>query len=959
MQSNIYDYVKGNVNIVDVIEKFSNITLSYIGNGKYVGHHPSHESQSKTSMHVNEHEGLFYCHNCGVGGSCIDYVLSLNDNYASVYDVAVEIAKEFNIDIFQGITKKQKDKYERRQNRIESIQNCFTDAIEFYHDQLADKRSYFHDRGINDKTIDKLKLGYAPEDWTCLKNHLEFKGHKQKTMLETGMLYEHVESGKILPYFFNRYIFPYWKYNRPCYASGRDASKDGTYITPDGQVGKLAKYIKLKINDDVDTDVVHHQLWGINRLRVPRRLNKKQVNVKFTDRTNRTDDESNFIHETVQADPPPRIVVAEGILDAVLSYQELAENGWVTISPTTNQLSKEDLIDIVDVLEKYPRCELTFCFDMDEAGYRGAWKSVKHCSDALFFRLVFNYINEVLKVNTKPEHIEEKYNVIASVPKEYKIMMEWISQRKSTVKMSIIPKPEDIEKMDLADMFKMGKTDEVLYWLEAAVTAKEYELKLKDNPIRFFYDSKKFVPKKLSDELCMDGRMFYCVEDTIYEYNTGIYEKCKVKLKKDVNLKLKHLRKSTTNGEVLKDIINTYGLEDSDTFIQQDIINFKNGLIPVTSETEEVIRNVPTSKHIEHLLFSHTPHLPMLSQIPINYNHEAKCPKIDKFISEIVPEQDIPIMYEMIGYCMHASTDMESSFILVGEGSNGKSTFLKLVEKLLGKRNVSHISMQDLDGSRFKYAEIFGKLANIYADIPNTPLLKVDRFNSIVTGDIIQAERKGEHPFEFTPYSTLIFSCNEIPKSYTKTKGYYRRIIPIRFPYNFSVLNNKDNDNDNESKDKQREHQTKLIDRIATMEELQGLARVSLVYYARAVRNGAFSISDNSLIEIDEYRKYNEPELEFIKDTTIVIIEPNLENENGQMVKVSRTALYDAYKEWISELKPNLKPIPASQFYKTLKSQYPFIEEYNTRIGGRSVTAFKGIGLLETETEDSSDDIPL
>ena len=94
---------------------------------------------------------------------------------------------------------------------------------------MKDRRSYFHSRGINDDTINRLKLGYAPNDWLILEKFLKAQGHTKETMLSTGMLYKKNSKAKLLPYFYDRYIFPYFKNSRPCYASGRDASEYGYY----------------------------------------------------------------------------------------------------------------------------------------------------------------------------------------------------------------------------------------------------------------------------------------------------------------------------------------------------------------------------------------------------------------------------------------------------------------------------------------------------------------------------------------------------------------------------------------------------------------------------------------------------------------------------------------------------------------------------------------------------------
>jgi putative DNA primase/helicase len=52
-----------------------------------------------------------------------------------------------------------------------------------------------------------------------------------------------------------------------------------------------------------------------------------------------------------------------------------------------------------------------------------------------------------------------------------------------------------------------------------------------------------------------------------------------------------------------------------------------------------------------------------------------------------------------------------------GSGDNGKSVFLKLLKMFLGSENVSHASLQELSDDRFAAADMYGKLANICADL--------------------------------------------------------------------------------------------------------------------------------------------------------------------------------------------------------------------------------------------------
>ena len=110
---------------------------------------------------------------------------------------------------------------------------------------------------------------------------------------------------------------------------------------------------------------------------------------------------------------------------------------------------------------------------------------------------------------------------------------------------------------------------------------------------------------------------------------------------------------------------------------------------------------------------------------------------------------------------------------------------LDLLTYLLGEENVSHVA-QDLEENRFKVAELYGKLANIFADLPNKRLQSSSMFKTLVSGDRITAERKHEHPFAFRNHAKLIFSANALPGSNDRTYAFYRRWLIIPFEQTFN-----------------------------------------------------------------------------------------------------------------------------------------------------------------------------
>ncbi len=176
--------------------------------------------------------------------------------------------------------------------------------------------------------------------------------------------------------------------------------------------------------------------------------------------------------------------------------------------------------------------------------------------------------------------------------------------------------------------------------------------------------------------------------------------------------------------------------------------------------------------------------------------------------------------------------------LCIGKGSNGKSTFLRIIDHLLGSKNISHISLQDLAGDRFASAGLYGKLANTFADLKSDKLVSTGNFKMLVSGDYIRAQKKFQNPFEFQNYAKLIFSANEIPQSEDRTYAYFRRWIILFFE---KVYEGDDND-------------TELVYKLTTPEELSGLLNLALIALRQLIKDNQFVHADDiATIE----REYN------------------------------------------------------------------------------------------------------
>lgn len=272
-------------------------------------------------------------------------------------------------------------------------------------------------------------------------------------------------------------------------------------------------------------------------------------------------------------------------------------------------------------------------------------------------------------------------------------------------------------------------------------------------------------------------------------------------------------------------------------------IAFKNGIYDVVTDS----------------MMDFTPDLVITNKIPWDYRSDAANALVDKILDNLSCNDPAirSLLEECIGYCFYRHSEMSKAFILIGEKSNGKSTFLDLVKAVLGEENVSSLDLKEL-GDRFSTSMMFGKLANIGDDIGDDFMQgnKVATFKKVASGNYMKAERKGQDPFNFSPYVKLLFSANRIPRMKDKTGAVLRRLVII--PFN-AVFTRSEKGYDPYIK-------YKIIDDPRAMEYLVLLGVRGL---QRILNHLEFTQSDKVDAELEAYEEENNPVLAFIKDVGV------------------------------------------------------------------------------------------
>lgn len=233
-------------------------------------------------------------------------------------------------------------------------------------------------------------------------------------------------------------------------------------------------------------------------------------------------------------------------------------------------------------------------------------------------------------------------------------------------------------------------------------------------------------------------------------------------------------------------IMEAYRLITDDTRLQRtalelnrdkNLINFQNGVWDI--EKKELIPH--DSKYLQTLQIPHS----IGEYVPFK---ETKL--FDFFQKTKLPKEDIKMLLKYMAYCLTLDYGLKTFMILCGQSNTGKSVLIRFFETLVGKQNVSSLSMHELN-MRFYPAQLYNRLLNSCADNSSLPLSSIENLKKITGGDQIMHERKGKEPFFFVPFCKLIFSFNQLPLQLEeKSNAFYKR-MRILFMNRELFLNNE------------------------------------------------------------------------------------------------------------------------------------------------------------------------
>jgi P4 family phage/plasmid primase-like protien len=305
----------------------------------------------------------------------------------------------------------------------------------------------------------------------------------------------------------------------------------------------------------------------------------------------------------------------------------------------------------------------------------------------------------------------------------------------------------------------------------------------------------------------------------------------------------------------------------------------------------------------------------ILSKLPITHDLKADCPNIKKFLLDVFGEKQIIALQEAIGYTLLKSMPFHKAFMLLGDGSNGKSTFLNLLQTFLGKENYSNVTLQELCYNRFASANLYGKMANISADLPKTAIETAGRFKMLTGADTVSAEFKHKNAFQFVNIAKMWYSCNEFPQTTEDTLAYVRR-WKIFNCNNVFLGQNCD---------------PKIIEKLTTPQELSGFLNYALQGLKRLLTNRTFSINETEEELRGNILKLSNPTKAFLEEKT--------EASNQAKDFIPEPELYSNFINYCDT--ENLPTVRKAQFTIALKEYLPRVKQTDQRISGKKTPVYQ------------------
>ncbi|AFV25326.1 phage/plasmid primase, P4 family [Methanolobus psychrophilus R15] len=332
---------------------------------------------------------------------------------------------------------------------------------------------------------------------------------------------------------------------------------------------------------------------------------------------------------------------------------------------------------------------------------------------------------------------------------------------------------------------------------------------------------------------------------------------------------------------VLRFIIDERTVDKATHFpIRLDILPLKNGVLDLATRE----------------LHPHGPANMLLYTLNVEYDPTAECPVIVQYLEDlekrgIIDAVTVQSQLEFFGYCLTPDKSLEAMMILVGEPGCGKSTLIEMLMELLGLSLYSAETMHDLEEYPFSPANLEDKHLNVCTDIGSRKIKDCPNLKKAISGEPLNANRKGIQPYQFRPYARMLFAANKLPELSDEDEAIYRRILLAVYKGKIPLA----------------ERDPTLKDRLKAPDEMSGFLNMLLdardVLYKRGNFINRFDIEENKRL----YKTVQDPLKMFVSECF----------SEAEGMDIVKDEAYTFYKDIWCPLR-SVKPVTINSFKSSI-----------------------------------------
>ena len=345
----------------------------------------------------------------------------------------------------------------------------------------------------------------------------------------------------------------------------------------------------------------------------------------------------------------------------------------------------------------------------------------------------------------------------------------------------------------------------------------------------------------------------------------------------------------------------------------RNILSLANGMVAINPVTGKVDR------------LEHSPNWFTTTRLPYNYNPDATCPLWEAFVSDMLGAEYAALMQQWCGYLLRPDQDLQVFLLAVGDGANGKGVVFKVIERMIGAENCSHVPLVQF-GKDFALVETLGKVANITSESSGMVELEAENQLKAFTGADIDLTftRKYKTPITCKPKTKVMISTNALPRFHDKTDGTWRRIVLV--PFKVTIP---------------RERQIPGLANQIAEAELPGILNWAVEGLRSLNEAGRFTEPGDYAAMIEDYKRDCDPARAFLLEN--YAWSPNTHG-------IPAKELYSLYKEHCEY--NGFRPINDKLFGKEVAKLFPDMRR--RKLGNRIERVWTYSGLYPVSNEDEA-----